>query len=308
MVKIDIVSGFLGAGKTTFVCRLLKHYLARGEKPAYIANEFGQTGLDAEIVGAEGLPAVEMSGGCVCCTLKDDAAAAVAGAIRKYNPSRIVFEPSGIFIFENFLEALQSPALKGLYDVGPVVTVVDGLNFTAAKTAFGSFVYNQIKNSPALVVSKVDRLRQAGRDADEIVHTLRGINPDAVIAAVPPADLDGVVLDALLSPVPKGAAGHAHFHGALKSFAVTIDRNLTAGQAAVLAELCAGGGGSFGDVCRVKGVLTVEGKPTLFNAAFNDAQMTLAPMLKAGALTFIGANVDEGKVRAFFAVENGELN
>ncbi|GHU98484.1 cobalamin biosynthesis protein CobW [Clostridia bacterium] len=299
MIKIDIVSGFLGAGKTTFVCRLLKYYLARGERPVYIVNEFGQTGLDADIVRAENFNAVELSGGCVCCTLRGETAAAISRAIAAYAPTRIVFEPSGIFVFENFSEALRNPALKDICELGSVVTVVDGVNFKAARAPYGGFVYNQIRNAPALFISKADQLRAAGRDVQGVVRVLRMINRVAVIAAVSPAELDDAVLEELLLPAPEISAGHMHAHDTLQSFTITPEKPFTKERADRFAERCTDG--TFGALCRVKGAVRVDGEILLFNAGIGDARFCPAPGLTAGAVTFIGSEIDADKIREFFA-------
>ena len=134
MVQIDMISGFLGAGKTTFANRILDYYAKKGFHPVYIVNEFGETRLDADIMEKEGFTSVEIRGGCVCCTLKGDIEIAITKVIEQYHPTHIVFEPSGVFVFNNFFEVLNSDMLRNKCEIGNVITIVDSVNFSFSKT------------------------------------------------------------------------------------------------------------------------------------------------------------------------------
>ena len=132
MVKLDMISGFLGAGKTTFSSLLLRHYMNQSLRPVYIVNEFGKAGLDADIIKSDGFEAIEMEGGCICCTLKDDVSTAIIRIIDTFAPTNIVFEPSGIFVFSNFFDIFKDPEINKRREMGSVITIIDSLNFTAA--------------------------------------------------------------------------------------------------------------------------------------------------------------------------------
>lgn len=179
MIKIDLISGFLGAGKTTFANKLLKYYMSQGLRPVYIVNEFGKTGLDAEVMRADGFEAIEMEGGCICCTLRQNVASTIVEIIETFAPTNIVFEPSGIFIFDNFYDIFKNPEIATTCEMGAVITVVDGVNFNFAKVRYGSFVYNQIKNAPIILLSKLDKISDAA--THELVCDIKNINPNVEI-------------------------------------------------------------------------------------------------------------------------------
>lgn len=180
MVYLDIISGFLGAGKTTFTNKLLEFYMASGEKPIYIVNEYGEAGLDAQILKHEGFEAVEMTNGCICCTLKGEMVRTVAKIMQTYHPTRIVFEPSGVFMFESFFDILKNPALAGQCEIGNIVTVIDAAHYKSSRLVFGNFIYDQIQSAPVLFISKLDTLPE-NYDLSEIVCDVKNINQQATI-------------------------------------------------------------------------------------------------------------------------------
>ncbi len=196
MVYLDIISGFLGSGKTTFANTLLDFYIKVGEKPVYIVNEYGEAGLDAEIMRTEGFRAVELTNGCICCTLKGEMVRAIGEIIEQFSPTRIVFEPSGIFMFDSFFDILEKKGLQGKCAIGNIVTVIDGVNYRPARLVFGNFIYNQIQSAPVLFLSKMDKL---GEDADltELLCDVKNINPNAVIVNQKYDELTTELLSAL---------------------------------------------------------------------------------------------------------------
>lgn len=211
MVQLDIISGFLGAGKTTFVNMLLDFYLAEGERPAYIANEYGEAGLDSKIVEQGGFEAVELTNGCICCTLRGEITRTVLELIEKFKPTRIVFEPSGVFKFDSFLELLEKGELGEKCKLGNIITVIDGVNYESARIVYGNFIFNQIENAPILFISKLDR-EGAEANLSEIVCDIKNINHNALIVTKPYAQITHEYLREILSQ-PCGCGKH-HGHGA----------------------------------------------------------------------------------------------
>jgi G3E family GTPase len=297
-VKIDIISGFLGAGKTTFANKLLARYLASGFRPVYIVNEFGKAGLDAEIAKADGFTAVEMTNGCVCCTLKDDATRAIAAVIEAYRPTHIVFEPSGVFVFDNFLEILKTPGLSGKCVLGGIVTIVDGLRFQSTKAAYGSFIYNQIKNSPVLLVSKLEKKPE---NTEELLCDLRAINPAALLIAKPWEELTAQDFEALAGVNPPQADAHEHRHGHTFPQTVTVvpQAEFTRERAERFLELCAGG--RFGQIVRAKGIVKIDGAFFILNVTAGDAALSPFGGFHEPSLTFIGENLRKKEITEFIA-------
>jgi len=297
MIKLDIISGFLGAGKTTFVNKLLKHYIDSGLKPVCIVNEFGETGLDAQIIEADGFRAVEIEGGCICCTLKDDISVSLIEVIKEFSPTNIVFEPSGIFIFDNFFDILKIEELKNLCEVGSIITVVDSVNFSFSRAMFGGFIYNQIKNSPVIVLSKLEKPESKG--VEELTCDIKNINPNAVIISKVWADWNDDDFGQVLSRQGKVEIEHrAKHHSFLKSETVDPLEPFTQERLDELIKLCVAG--KFGSVCRVKGILEVEGRRILLNIAMKDVTVADFRGPNPQTLTFIGDRIKKKKIDKFF--------
>ena len=298
MVPIDIISGFLGAGKTTFANRLLRHYMDIGRRPVYIVNEFGQTGLDADLITSNGFEAVEMAGGCVCCTLKDDVALTIKEVIRAFSPTHIVFEPSGVFVFETFIDIIRSDLLRPDCEIGHVFTMVDSVKFERSKAVYGSFIYNQIKNAQILIISKLEKINH---NIDEMICDLRKINPHARIMSQPWDEWTPEQLASLLKapPVPDKAGRRAlRRHRRLKTVTVTNPKSLTWPEMHRLIEHCKNG--RWGDIYRVKGLIRVEGRPMLLNISLDDAVITPCNGSGDPSVTFIGNSMDADSIEHFF--------
>ena len=295
MISIDLVSGFLGAGKTTFCNYLLKHYMDIGAKPVYIVNEFGHVGLDADIIEADGFQAVEMHGGCICCTLKGEVASSVIKVIEAFSPTHIVFEPSGIFIFDDFFDILTEPGIVERCKIGNVITIVDGVNFEYSKAMFGSFLYNQIKNAPTLILSKLEKKQY---DPDELVADLRNINPDAFIMAKQWIAFNKDDWNQILSSRSGMVFNHPeHFHGRFESYTAKPTEKFTQERLDELCDLILSG--VFGELFRIKGVLNTENEPILLNIAGKDINIEAFLGYSEPTLTFIGVSVNQETVDEF---------
>jgi G3E family GTPase len=295
MVKIDLISGFLGVGKTTFANMLLRYYIDHGKKPVYIVNEFGQTGLDADIIKTDGFEAVEIFGGCICCTLKNDTIIAIEKVINTFSPDNIVFEPSGVFIFDSFFEVLNHETIKDKCELGNVFTIVDSVNFTFSKAVYGNFIYNQIKNSKVILLSKLEKTKN---DVDEIICDIKNISPDAFIMSKIWKDWDTADFELLLSQEkPLRLHHHAHHHSELRSVTVKPEKPFTQDKIDSFIASCKSG--VFGDLCRVKGILMTEDGPVLLNIAVQDVTLTAFKTLAEPTLTLIGNTVNEEEIVKF---------
>ena len=294
-VKIDLLSGFLGAGKTTFANLLLRYYMNAGLRPVYIVNEFGKTGLDADIIKADGFDAMEIEGGCICCSLKEDVATAVVEVIETFSPTNIVFEPSGIFIFDNFFEMLKRPEIGEKCEIGTIITVVDGVNFSFAKATYGNFIYNQIKNAPILLLSKLEKTKQS---VDELIADVKNINPDALVISKIWSEWDTADFELLVNQrrgLP--AQHHAHSHSNLRSTSVKLKEPFTQQKIDTLIERCKSG--DFGNLYRVKGIIVTNEHPVLLNIAVQDVTLTKFKGIPEPTLTFIGETVNEEAIANF---------
>ena len=191
MTKIDIISGFLGAGKTTFIKKLLEEAIA-GEQVVLIENEFGEIGIDGGFLKDAGIEIREMNSGCICCSLVGDFGASLAEVITKYRPERIIIEPSGVGKLSDVVKAVVDVSADMEVELNSAVTIVDAAKCKMYMKNFGEFFNNQIENAGTIVLSRTDITDAAKGQKD--VDMLREKNRDAVIITTPLAELSGAQL------------------------------------------------------------------------------------------------------------------
>jgi len=221
MTKIDIISGFLGAGKTTFIQKLLSDAL-KGENVVLIENEFGEIGVDSGFLKNAGIEIREMNQGCICCSLVGDFETSLKEVIEQYHPDRILIEPSGVGKLSDILSAVKSVSENLDVQLDGAVTVVDATKAKLYNKNFGEFFDDQIRFATSVVLSRMDIA--SGNKAEEAVNIVRGVNPHANLITTALADLSGAKLleiigkeenleEELLAEVKeKGAHHHGHHH------------------------------------------------------------------------------------------------
>lgn len=189
MTKVDIVSGFLGAGKTTLIKKLIKDALA-GTRVVLIENEFGEIGIDGGFLREAGIEIREMNSGCICCSLVGDFNASLKQVMETYQPERILIEPSGVGKLDDVMRAIEKTA-EEIPDmkVGSAVTVVDAAKARVYFKNFGEFFVNQIENAGTVLLTRTDKVSQ--EKIDEAVALIREHNQKATIITTPLAELDG---------------------------------------------------------------------------------------------------------------------
>ncbi len=190
MTKIDIFSGFLGAGKTTLIKKLITEAYA-GEKIVLIENEFGEIGIDGGFLAEAGIQINEMNSGCICCSLVGDFAKALEQVLTEYQPDRILIEPSGVGKLSDVIRAVQGAATAGGV-LGGFTTVVDAGKCKMYMKNFGEFFGDQVENAGCIVLSHTDTVPV--HKVETAVAILREHNPTAVIVTTPWADLTGAQL------------------------------------------------------------------------------------------------------------------
>ena len=218
MTKIDIISGFLGAGKTTFIKKLLKEAIA-GEKVVLIENEFGEIGIDGGFLKDSGIEIREMNSGCICCSLVGDFGRSLNEVLTKYTPDRVIIEPSGVGKLSDVMKAVCDVAGEIDVVLNGSVTVVDAQKCKMYMKNFGEFFNNQIESAGTIVLSRTDVA-----DADKVaqcVEMIREKNPKAAIVTTPIDKLTGEqLLEIIEQPtddmaeqlLEEGKEGHHHHH------------------------------------------------------------------------------------------------
>ena len=218
MTKIDIFSGFLGAGKTTLIKKLIAEAYA-GEKLVLIENEFGEIGIDGGFLREAGVTINEMNSGCICCSLVGDFGRALEKVMTDYAPDRILIEPSGVGKLSDVIRAVQGLELADA-TLGSATVVVDAKKCRMYMKNFGEFFNDQVEHAGAIVLSRTGDMSEAAIAA--AVALLREHNPDAVIVTTPWDKLDGTqilsaaagtnTLDAILAELMEEAHHHHHHH------------------------------------------------------------------------------------------------
>ena len=197
--KIDIISGFLGAGKTTLIKKLLKDAF-QGEQVVLIENEFGEIGIDGGFLKEAGIQIREMNSGCICCSLVGDFGTALKDVITKFNPDRIIIEPSGVGKLSDVIKAVQGVAEDAPIELNSLVTVADANKCKMYMKNFGEFYNNQVESAHTIVLSRTQNMKQDKLEA--CVAMIREHNKDAAVITTPWDELTGEqLLAAMEKPV-----------------------------------------------------------------------------------------------------------
>lgn len=222
MTKIDIVSGFLGAGKTTLIKKLLKEALGQ-EKVVLIENEFGEIGIDGGFLKEAGIQVTEMNSGCICCSLVGDFGTALNEVVSKYAPDRIIIEPSGVGKLSDVIKAVQKEATNCRLSLNSFVTVADAKKCKMYMKNFGEFYNNQVEYAGTIILSRTEQMQD--EKLQKTVELIRELNQKAAVITTPWEELDG---ERMLSVMEEGnqlsrelfdeeeicpECGHHHEHG-----------------------------------------------------------------------------------------------
>ena len=188
MTKIDIISGFLGAGKTTLIKKLLSEAL-KGEQVVLIENEFGEIGIDGGFLKDSGIEIREMNSGCICCSLVGDFGTSLKEVITTYHPDRIIIEPSGVGKLSDVIKAVKGVDVDCEISLNSYTTVADVNKCKMYMRNFGEFFDNQVEYAGAIIMSRTDIIDE--KKAQQAMELLRGINAKAAIITTPIEKLDG---------------------------------------------------------------------------------------------------------------------
>ncbi len=304
-MRIDLLFGFLGSGKTTLAKRILEEWGPK-ERLALIVNEFGDVGVDGAVLEGNNIDIVELSSGCLCCTLKGSLLNAIEEMQSKTPLDHIVIEATGVAEPEEMLATFADPTFKEKYELGPITTVVDAPKYAKIKHALGPFFVAQIEKADMLVLNKVDLGDSETLDGTK--DDVRELNPDAVIRFSERGDID--IAEIMKGPQSQVAlrytgdedhdhAGdhehsHHHRHAPADSFVIDINGDVSAdGLKAFFAA-------APEDLWRAKGFMSVDGKPSLIQFAMGELEITDADARDKNYLVMIGKDLDAGPLREDF--------
>ena len=199
MTKVDVISGFLGAGKTTFIKELINKVFV-GEKLVLIENEFGEIGIDGGFLKDAGIEITEMNSGCICCTLVGDFSKALQKVLEEYHPDRVIIEPSGVGKLSDIVKAIEDVKRDADIEISGRITVVDGKKAKMYLKNFGEFFQDQVAHASTIVISRTQSM--SPEKIEECVHMLREENKEAAIISTPWEELGK---DAIIRALEHGA-------------------------------------------------------------------------------------------------------
>ena len=314
MTKIDIFSGFLGAGKTTLIKKLIAEAYA-GEKLVLIENEFGEIGVDGGFLADAGVNITEMNSGCICCSLVGDFAKALKKVIEEYHPDRVIIEPSGVGKLSDVVRAVRDVADLDAV-INGVTTVADAKKCKMYMKNFGEFYNDQVTYAGTIVLSHTAGMSE--EKLGECVEMLRGLNPDAVIVTTDWNDLDGkTILGAIedkrtlagelaeLLEEEKVCPVCGHHHNDDEVFtswgAETTHKYTADGIRAALEALT--DETVYGLVLRAKGIVAGEdGKWIYYDYVPGEADVRYGAAAVTGRLCVIGSSLKEDALKELFNV------
>ena len=216
MTKIDIISGFLGAGKTTFIKKMLEDVFS-GEKVVLVENEYGEVGIDGGFLKDAGIEIKELNSGCICCSLVGDFNRSLNEVIETYHPDRILIEPSGVGKLSDVMSSVKDMEKDHDVKLNALVTVANAMKATKQMKAFGEFFNNQIENATTVVLSRTQNMKE--EKLELCVKEIQKLNPKAAIITTPWNEISGEQIlkvveqqDSLMQEMMKEYEEHHHKH------------------------------------------------------------------------------------------------
>ena len=324
MTKIDVFSGFLGAGKTTLIKKLIKEAY-KGENLVLIENEFGEIGIDGGFLKEAGIEIREMNSGCICCSLVGDFDASLKEVLKRFNPDRILIEPSGVGKLSDVIKAVSGVLSEDVV-LNSATAVVDAVKCKMYMKNFGEFFIDQIENADCIVLSRTDLA-----DAEKIktaTDLIREKNTKATLITTPIEKLDGAdILNAMEQSETiesiKDELEHHHHHKhhdehdenctcgchdhhhhadeVFSSWGRETTRQYTKDE--IEAILNAMDDGEYGSILRAKGYVQAEEEWIYFDYVPEQADIRLGSPAVTGRICVIGADLDENSLQSLFGLE-----
>lgn len=325
ITKIDIISGFLGAGKTTLIKKLLDEELQH-EKVAVIENEFGQIGIDGKLLKGHNVKVEEINSGCICCSLQGDFSAAVKEILKNYQPDRIIIEPSGVGKLSDIFKICLGPYFQRLTVINMTVVVVDAVKFEMYLKNFGEFFHDQLEHAKTIILSRSQNL--STESLESVLQQLHTINSSANVMTTPWDQVSAQTIISLaegnhtlnqeLSQMQAELELHAHdhvhqcedehdhcqHHSASEIFTawgVETARRYSVQEASeILKQLR---DKKYGLVIRSKGILpSYEGDWIQFDFVSGEISIKSAASDYNGRLCVIGKDIDPQKLSRLFKI------
>jgi G3E family GTPase len=315
-MRVNLLFGFLGSGKTTLARRLLKEG-GVGRKMAVIVNEFGDIGIDGEILEGADIDMVELTSGCLCCTLKGPLINAIEELNAKKDIDITIIEATGIAEPKEMMEIFSDDKFRGCYEVGPMITVVDVPKFTQLLEMLGPFYEAQIRNADVLILNKIDLA--SADDLDTVRAAIVVINGEAELIFTEQCELGteriltnvtsakmiahlAIKHDVKTNTEEGHENNHDHRHAPAQSFVLDSSGDAQWSDIKNFFEKLPE------NVWRVKGFARVDGAPALIQFTMGQLAVTATEERAHYHMVFIGPNIDRSKIEpAFIALFSSEV-
>lgn len=303
MIKLDIISGFLGSGKTTLIKKILDFY--KNEKVVVIENEFGEIGIDGSIIQKDGLDIIELQNGCICCSMKLNFKDTILKVAKEFNPDRIIIEPTGIAMLSEILSMINSDEIKSKFSINSLVTVVDAINYFDYIDNFGEFFEDQILNAKTLLLSKNQFLEDENRYS--LVKSLKSLNENVDIIN---KNWDDLLIEDLLVDNMKNNTNEKYkkiknfdlLSTNMKSISSVSISNFKINEAQKIEEIFDDfNTGKYGKILRAKGFLNSVLDNTLeFNYVNGQYNIKESDIKTSSKICIIGSELQKEKLKNIF--------
>ena len=317
MTKIDIISGFLGAGKTTLIKKLIKEAF-EGEKLVLIENEFGEIGIDGGFLKDSGINITEMNSGCICCSLVGDFGTALGEVLEKYSPDRIIIEPSGVGKLSDVIKAVLGVKEKlpeETVKLNSSVTVADAAKCKMYMKNFGEFYNNQIEHAGTIVLSRTGAMKED--KLQTCLEMIREHNAEAPVITTPWEEIDGkqilaamekenslekeLLQEAEVCPGHDHDHGHHHADDVFTSIGMETAHKYSEAELKDILEKVADEEVKLGTILRAKGIVpSEEGEWFHFDLVPGEYEIRRGSADYTGRICVIGAGLEEAGLRELF--------
>ncbi len=301
MVKVDIISGFLGSGKTTLIKKLL--YSFNNERVVIIENEFGKIGIDGDIIKKDGFEVIELQNGCICCSIKLNFKDTILSIIKELNPDRIIIEPTGIGLLSEIIAMLNDSKIKESCVINSLITVVDSVNYFDYIDNFGDFFEDQILNASMLIISKSQFIDD--NTLNDIISSLKKLNKRAYIVSENWEDLSSKDIINLLNGNVLSDLNYLHkkeINETMKGItSISIEPSNTYNVAELEYIFENLNSEKFGKVIRGKGFLNSNNKLLEFNYINGHYTINESKIKTNPKLCIIGTNLKKDKLINIFS-------
>lgn len=298
MVKVDIISGFLGAGKTTLIKRILREY--SDEKIVIIENEFGDIGVDGERVKKDGIEVVELPQGCICCSMKINFVQTLREVIEKIQPNRIIIEPTGLGLLSQILSILSMTEFTDKCKIDGVVTIVDSIDFLDQLEVYGEFFKDQIKNASTIIMSKtqfiddkklnedIEAVKELNNTAYVVTEKWNNLSSGQIVSLIrnrSEFNIDNLFYEEYENDIMKG----------MENFCIEINKEFNIERVnKILKRLSSN---KYGEILRAKGLLKGEDYNIEFNYTRGHYATSESSIHGSYKFCVIGKNIDITKIK-----------